>query len=112
MRRAKRTFWQTMEENPLAIGAAAAAAGALIGMALPSTEKENELMGETRDRLVQDATSTAQETLHKVQTVAETTAKTAVTEAKKEAEKQNLPTAAMSEKTGDRTTTANPTASA
>lgn len=92
VRHAKRSFWQTMEENPLAIGTAAAAAGALIGLALPSTEKENELMGETRDRLVQDASSTMQETVQKVQTVAETTAKTAVAKAKQEAEKQNLPT--------------------
>lgn len=104
MRRAKRSFWQTMEENPLAIGVAAAAAGALIGLALPSTEKENELMGETRDRLVEDASSTVQETMHKVQTVAEKTAKTAVAEAKEEADKQNMPTPALTQTIDGRTT--------
>jgi hypothetical protein len=102
VRQVKRSFWHTMEENPLAIGAAAIAAGALIGLALPSTEKENELMGETRDRLMEDASSTVQETMHKVQTVAETTAKTAVAEAKQEAENQNLPILTMDEKTDDR----------
>lgn len=91
-RRAKRTFWHTMEENPLIIGAGAAAAGALIGLALPSTEKENELMGETRDRLIEDASASVQQTVRKVQTVAEETAQTAVNTAKVEAEKQDLPT--------------------
>jgi hypothetical protein len=92
-RRAKRSFWQTMEENPLAIGAAAAAAGALIGMALPSTEKENELMGETRDRLVEDASTSVQETMRKVQTVAEKVAQTATEKVQEEGvDQQNLPT--------------------
>lgn len=90
-RRVKRNFWHTMEENPLVIGIAAAAAGALVGLALPATEKENELMGETRDRLVREASATAEETLHKAQTVAEHAAQTAVEDAKREAEKQDLP---------------------
>lgn len=89
-RRAKQTFWHTMETNPLAVGIAAAAAGAVIGLALPSTQKEKELMGETRDRLVEEVSTTAAKTMSKAQTVAEQAAQTAVEEAKREAEKQNL----------------------
>lgn len=96
MRRTKRTFWESMEENPLAVGISAMAAGALIGLALPSTEKENEWMGETSDQLMEEVRSTANETARKTQKVAEKAANTAVTEAKKEAKKeankQDLPT--------------------
>lgn len=104
-RRVKRTFWQTMEENPLVIGAAAAAAGALVGLALPGTEKENELMGETRDRLVREASATAEETMHKAQSVAERAAQTAVEEAKREAEKQNLTPPPTARETTQKTST-------
>jgi ElaB/YqjD/DUF883 family membrane-anchored ribosome-binding protein len=90
MRQTKKTFWKTMEENPLAIGIAALAAGALVGMIIPGTRRENELMGETRDQLFSEAGSTVQETMRKAQTVVERTAETAVDEAKRQAEKQNL----------------------
>lgn len=89
-RRTKRSFWQTMDENPLAVGAAALAVGAVVGMVLPGTEQENELMGNTRDSLVDDAAAMAQQTLRKAQTVAEQTAQVATKEAKRQAEKQNL----------------------
>lgn len=90
MSQTKRTFWDTMEENPLAIGIAALAAGALVGMVIPGTRRENELMGETRDQLLSEAGSTVQETMRKAQTVVERTAETAVDEAKRQAEQQNL----------------------
>ncbi|MDX1415805.1 MAG: DUF3618 domain-containing protein [Candidatus Promineifilaceae bacterium] len=105
-RRAKRSFWQTMEENPFAVGIAAAAAGAMVGLALPATEKENELMGETRDRLVQEATATAEHTMRKVQTAAQEVGQTAVEEAKRQADEQNLPTASLSEETKNQKKTA------
>lgn len=43
------------DENPLAVGAIAIAAGVGIGLLLPATQPENKLMGGTRDRLVGDA---------------------------------------------------------
>jgi ElaB/YqjD/DUF883 family membrane-anchored ribosome-binding protein len=58
-----------MDENPLMAGALAAAAGMVIGVAAPVTERENELLGETRDTFVRRAQDTAQETIEKVQQV-------------------------------------------
>lgn len=43
------------DENPLAVGALAVVAGVSVGLLLPSTRRENALLGETRDRLVHDA---------------------------------------------------------
>jgi ElaB/YqjD/DUF883 family membrane-anchored ribosome-binding protein len=40
-----------LQENPMAAGAIAIAAGALIGALLPITRQENRLMGETSDKL-------------------------------------------------------------
>jgi hypothetical protein len=90
MRRARYTFAETLEESPLVVGVAALALGALVGLALPGTSKENEWMGETRDRIVEDVKATAQETARKVQNVAEQAQHAAVSEAKREAEKQDL----------------------
>jgi ElaB/YqjD/DUF883 family membrane-anchored ribosome-binding protein len=41
-------------ENPLAIGAAALAVGVGVGLVLPSTRREDEFLGQRRDRLVED----------------------------------------------------------
>jgi len=46
-------------ENPLAIGALALAAGVGVGLLLPATPAENDLMGASRDRLLRDARDTA-----------------------------------------------------
>lgn len=59
-----------IEENPLAVGAVALALGAAVGMSLPSTHFEGELMGETRDNLMQKAQDTARDTIEKVKNVA------------------------------------------
>jgi phage-related protein len=59
-----------IEENPLAIGAVALALGAALGASIPSTRFEGELMGETRDNLMQKAGDTARETFDKVKNVA------------------------------------------
>jgi hypothetical protein len=56
-----RTRWDSMlNDNPMALGIAALAAGALVGAALPQTEIENEYVGETRDNVVDSAKSMAQ----------------------------------------------------
>ena len=77
-----------IQENPLAVGAVALGVGAAIGLALPSTQRESQLMGEARDNLVEKIQTTAQETQEKVQHVVEE-AQRAVTE---EARKQELTT--------------------
>jgi ElaB/YqjD/DUF883 family membrane-anchored ribosome-binding protein len=47
-------------DNPLAVGAVAIAAGVGVAMLLPSTDKENELIGPTRQCLLGDARETAE----------------------------------------------------
>ncbi len=89
MRRTKQTFIETMEENPLAVGAAALAIGALVGASLPSTRYENRLMGEKRDEVLDEAKDRLQETSQKLQNVAREAKDAAVETAKEEADKQN-----------------------
>jgi ElaB/YqjD/DUF883 family membrane-anchored ribosome-binding protein len=60
-----------LEDNPLAVGAVALALGAAVGFSLPLTNKENQLMGEARDTLVDKAQTLAQDTMQTVQRVAE-----------------------------------------
>jgi len=62
---------QWVHENPLAAGAVALLVGAAVGLALPATAKENEVLGPKRDELAQKAAETAQDVVGKVQTVAE-----------------------------------------
>lgn len=60
----------TLQDSPLVIGAAAMAIGAAIGLAIPSTPVESNLMGETRDKVVDNVRTVATDTAHKVSTVA------------------------------------------
>jgi F0F1-type ATP synthase membrane subunit b/b' len=110
MRRTKQTFNTAMENNPLAVGALALAAGALIGLSVPRTHIEDEWMGDTSDHLKHEIRDEAQDTLEKAKRVAkeasqavgdaakdvsegasvETASKEAMNRTKAEAEKQNL----------------------
>jgi hypothetical protein len=63
-------FQQALYENPLAVGAVALALGTAVGFALPQTQRENELMGEARDNLIDRAQEAAQSTVQQVQQVA------------------------------------------
>jgi len=49
------TYDHHLNENPLAVGAAAFALGAVVGLAIPATRYEGELMGEARDELLKKA---------------------------------------------------------
>lgn len=70
-RRARRTFLDTLQEEPLVLGAVALAVGAAIGAALPSTRTEDEWLGETRDRLRDEAVGYGREAIDKAGTVAQ-----------------------------------------
>jgi hypothetical protein len=86
VRRARVGFWQTMEENPLMVGAATLALGVIAGLLIPSTDREDELMGETRDHLLDEAKETGQQMLDKSKHVAEAVAD----KVKQEARNQGL----------------------
>jgi gas vesicle protein len=83
-------FQQALYETPLALGAVALALGAAAGLAAPSTRRENELMGEARDTLVQRAQEVAQETVEKAQQVAGQVVDEAQSTAKRAAQDQGL----------------------
>jgi len=63
-------FQHALYENPLAVGAVALAIGTAVGFSLPQTQRENELLGDARDTLIDRAQEVAQDTLEKVQQVA------------------------------------------
>jgi hypothetical protein len=58
---------EVSERNPLAVGLFAFAAGAVVALLLPPTRRENELLGQTRDRLVESAQRSASELKSSVQ---------------------------------------------
>ena len=59
-RRIKTNLQQASEEKPLVVAIGAAVVGLALGLLLPRTERENEVMGATRDRLVDRAGETAE----------------------------------------------------
>lgn len=70
-RRAENDLEDFLYENPLAAGAVAIGVGALIGGLLPSTRREDELMGDARDEVVHRAANVAQKTLDRAKQVAD-----------------------------------------
>lgn len=71
-----------IEERPLAVGAMALGLGAAIGMLIPGTYRENRLMGEARDQVVDKVQDTAQDLASRAQIVAEEAMDTATEEAR------------------------------
>jgi hypothetical protein len=71
--RAGSLLQQAIHDNPLAVGAAALAVGAVVGLAVPQTQQEHQIMGPTRDKLVVKAQDTAHEVAQRVQTAAQET---------------------------------------
>lgn len=84
--RAKGGFQQMLQENPLAVGALAVGLGAAVGFSVPETDKENQVMGEARDNLVERGKEKTEEIKPKVRRVAEE----AQSAAKSEAQNQDL----------------------
>jgi ElaB/YqjD/DUF883 family membrane-anchored ribosome-binding protein len=83
-------FQRTLMENPLAVGAVGAAIGAALGLLLPETPQEHQIMGQARDNFVNKAQTTVQDTVQKVQHVAEQATKEATDTAQREAQNQGL----------------------
>jgi ElaB/YqjD/DUF883 family membrane-anchored ribosome-binding protein len=76
VQRARAGFWEMLEEQPLVVGVATVAAGVLVGLLLPSTPREDELMGKTRDSLVEEVKGLGQEALEKGKQIASAAADT------------------------------------
>ncbi len=85
-RQARRRFFEALEDQPLVLGALGVAIGAALGAALPATEREDELMGETRDNLKRQAEQTGRKQEDKVRDMADA----AYGAAKEEADRQGL----------------------
>ena len=67
---AQRHLRRAWDQNPLVLGAACLAMGAVVGLAVPETERENELMGESRDNLIETVQDTVKEKVNQVQQAA------------------------------------------
>jgi hypothetical protein len=63
---ARGRFETMLHENPLVLGVAAMATGALVAAALPATEVEQRFMGEASETLVESAKEAAQGAVEKV----------------------------------------------
>ncbi|HET7620783.1 MAG TPA: DUF3618 domain-containing protein [Gemmatimonadaceae bacterium] len=77
-------------DNPLAMGAAALTLGMAAGLAIPETQKEDELMGGARDKLADKTRDVMEETKDKVENVAERVADQAKSTAKTAAREEGL----------------------
>jgi ElaB/YqjD/DUF883 family membrane-anchored ribosome-binding protein len=84
--RASGGFQRMLQENPLAVGALGVGVGAAVGLAIPETTREHEVMGEARDTFVEKAQEKAQDAQERVQQVAQE----AQNAAQQEAENQGL----------------------
>ena len=70
VRRTSNQLQRMLRDNPLLVGAAAVLAGAAIGASLPETERENQLMGEARDSVVDRAQEAARDAANTVKEAA------------------------------------------
>jgi ElaB/YqjD/DUF883 family membrane-anchored ribosome-binding protein len=80
--RAKDSFGRMLDEQPLVLGILGVAVGTLLGAALPSTRREDQMMGSTRDDLLEKAKHTASQQADRVKESAKHVADVAKDEAK------------------------------
>lgn len=80
--RAKDSFGRMLDEQPLVLGILGVAVGTLLGAALPGTKREDEMMGRTRDDLLQKAKETANQQADRIKESAQRVAQVAKDEAK------------------------------
>jgi len=64
-------FERMLQESPLAVGAVALGLGAAIGLVVPGTSRERELMGEARETFMEKAQQAAQGAQQRIQEVGE-----------------------------------------
>ncbi len=86
MYEARDWFQQTLDDNPLLLGALALGAGLAVGLAVPETQTEQQMMGQARDQLMETAQTKAQQVMDKAQSVAQE----ATSAARQEAQEQGL----------------------
>jgi len=102
---ANRSFWDMVDEHPLAAGLMGLALGAAIGATLPGTETEDEYMGEYRDSLMAQAMRQGRETADRAGTVAKEAARAGADAAREraaeEADRQNLSSTGRTEGRGE-----------
>ena len=84
LERARGGYERLREQQPLALGAVGLAIGAVIAMALPHTQTEDEWMGDASDRVADKAREAGREQLQRANEVAES----AVDAARREASHQ------------------------
>lgn len=81
--RAKSNFNHMVEEQPMLLGVLGLAIGTLVGALMPATRREDELMGHTRDNLMERGQHLAREQGEKVKSSAQHVAETAQQEARR-----------------------------
>jgi ElaB/YqjD/DUF883 family membrane-anchored ribosome-binding protein len=81
MYRTRGTLTHVLEEQPLVVGAIGLAVGAVLGASLPSTRREDELMGGTRDDMMHSARDAVGEQAEALKESAQRIAETAGQEA-------------------------------
>lgn len=81
--RARGGYDTMLNEHPLALGAVGLAIGAVAAAVIPRTRKEDEMMGEARDNLVDQAKQAGGEKLEQAKQVAASAKDTIVNEAQK-----------------------------
>ena len=74
-------LWQKLEGNPLALGAVGLAVGSIVGAIAPRLQKEDQLMGEARDQLMENVQVTAEETVENLRAAAVETGSAVLKEA-------------------------------
>jgi hypothetical protein len=82
--RARGWLERTWDENPLVVAGAALAGGALIGLSIPSTDAERNMMGEASGNVLQKAADTAQDATQNVSEKAQQAMQEAAPEAGKQ----------------------------
>ena len=74
----RRTYKKAMRKSPLAVGGVALGLGILCGLIIPETRREDEMFGKTRDDLLDQGKSMANQAKDRVRHMAEATAATAM----------------------------------
>jgi hypothetical protein len=69
--RAKDSFGHMLDEQPLMVGALGVALGAMLGATMPRTQREDRLMGETRDQVMDKAKQSVSEQAQKAKEAAQ-----------------------------------------